>query len=300
LRIFIVELILVGILVAWLFEKFPAVVDRFVPWIGLAILWHLTVEIVLDAEWSKGAARSVYRRLGNMTWIIAFCMGGLVSVGYFYSIHVGLDALASAKRQSDQEKAVSPHSPTTETHPVSDSVTVQVQPKQEKDEVSVSLTHPSPPELEIGLVLGADKGIGIDAIVDCAKPIYTCLSEDQLKDAHLDFDAGEKGWARLILRIKNVGGSELLKPVTHIESPNPISIDYAPRPDPSRLPRNVLDVYEDHSIYPFAISKAQTALPLDIVVPAAVDQFDININVFGNNMESRKRTFHFRVKRQRD
>ena len=35
-----------------------------------------------------------------MVWIIAFCVGGLISLGYFYSIHTGLSAIASAKSQS--------------------------------------------------------------------------------------------------------------------------------------------------------------------------------------------------------
>src|ERR1051325_5093024 len=109
LRIFVVELVLVGILVAWIFETFPAAVDRFIPWIGMAILWHLTYEIVLDLEWVRTRAKIAYRKMGSMTWIIAFCAGGLISVGYFYSIKTGLTALASAKRQSNQEKALEEH-----------------------------------------------------------------------------------------------------------------------------------------------------------------------------------------------
>jgi len=153
------------------------------------------------------------------------------------------------------------------------------------------------PQLEIGLVLGADKGIGIDSIVDCSNPRYTCFSEEELKTARLIFDVGNKGWGRLIFRFKNIGGEKLLHPVTHIESSEPISIESATRPNPARFPRNVLDISDASDIYPFSIADAQAALPVDITVPPSVSRFDLRLNTFSENMQSHKASFHFEVKR---
>lgn len=86
------------------------------------------------------------------------------------------------------------------------------------------------PKLEIGLILGADKGIGTDAIVHCSKPVYTCLSEEQAESTPLVLDVGAKGWGSVILRMMNTGNSKIENSTTHIDSPNPISIDFAPRP----------------------------------------------------------------------
>src|SRR6266436_5389726 len=91
LRIFFVELILVGILVAWIFERFPQSVDKFIRWIVLAILWHLTWEI-WDAGYLKSKAERAYKKWGQrrMTVLCVFCIGGLISLGYWYSVRYGL------------------------------------------------------------------------------------------------------------------------------------------------------------------------------------------------------------------
>jgi hypothetical protein len=53
----------------------------------------------------------------------------------------------------------------------------------------------TPPRVEIGLVLGADKGSGIDSIVDCKKLMYTCLSQGEVRKAHQPlFSVGAKRW----------------------------------------------------------------------------------------------------------
>jgi hypothetical protein len=153
-----------------------------------------------------------------------------------------------------------------------------------------------PPRLEIGIALGADKGIGIDPIVDCKKPIYTCLSADQIGRQPLVFDVGTKGWGRIILRVKNVGDQRLLHPVTHIESSQPISIDYAANPNPERLPRNVLDITGD-DISPFSLSEAEVAIPIDVTVLPDTMRFDLDLNIFGDNMKAHKVTFHFDIAR---
>lgn len=106
LRIFIVELILVGILVAWIYEKFPTAVDRFIPWIALAILWHLTWEIALEAEWTKQRARILLGRSGRMAWTAAFVIGGLISVIYFYAVQRGIGALTSSRPKTTNSVSI--------------------------------------------------------------------------------------------------------------------------------------------------------------------------------------------------
>jgi hypothetical protein len=98
LRIFFVELILVGLLVAWFFERFPQSVDKFIPWIMLAILWHLTWEIC-NVGYLKSKAEHAYEKWGprHMTWLFVFCAGGVVSLGYWGSIRWSLAKLATTK-----------------------------------------------------------------------------------------------------------------------------------------------------------------------------------------------------------
>jgi hypothetical protein len=82
LRIFFVELILVGIFVAWFFGKAPDLIDKVIPWIVVAILWHLTFEVVLERDGIKSGLVSTKTRFGHMAWIAAFLVGGCLSLIY--------------------------------------------------------------------------------------------------------------------------------------------------------------------------------------------------------------------------
>jgi len=95
LRIFIVELILVGMLVAWIFEKFPETVDRFIPWICLAILWHLSWEIILENRYVKEHLARTLKLERRMTWLCAFAVGGCISLLYLRGINEALGSLAA-------------------------------------------------------------------------------------------------------------------------------------------------------------------------------------------------------------
>jgi hypothetical protein len=108
-RVFIVELFLVGIVVAWIYEKFPAAIDRFIPIIVMLILWHLTYECILDTRWVKSKAQTALARWKYMVWVIAFVGGGLVSVLYLYSVRAGLTSIAATK--NDEKIAVKKEAP---------------------------------------------------------------------------------------------------------------------------------------------------------------------------------------------
>ena len=147
---------------------------------------------------------------------------------------------------------------------------------------------PARATLEIGLTLGADKGIGTDAVVDCRKPSYVCLDESDIKKDHgrITFDIGQKGWGRLIFRIKNSGEAKLVHPMSHIFSSSPVLITYAPAPDPSHKPPNVLEITGGNDIYPFSKSQANVDTPIDIVVPPGLNSFDLTYRIFGDNMKA--------------
>ena len=115
---FVVELILVAIVVGWLLIKYPATIDSVIPWIALAILWHLTWEVVLQSQFVKSWSIAVKRKLGIMAWVVAFVAGGLISVGYLASVKGGLaklDAIGAKNKQGAETHSGSVEKPPSET-----------------------------------------------------------------------------------------------------------------------------------------------------------------------------------------
>jgi len=41
-RILAVEVVCLGLLLGWLMWKYPELVDHIIPWVALAVVWHLT------------------------------------------------------------------------------------------------------------------------------------------------------------------------------------------------------------------------------------------------------------------
>jgi hypothetical protein len=153
------------------------------------------------------------------------------------------------------------------------------------------------PVVKIGAILGADKGIGRDAIIDCSKSPYVCMTEDQVKSATpLVLDLGTKGWARVVYKIENFGPVKAENTTVHVDSPDPISIDFAPEPDPKRLPRNLLDRIGGE-IQPLEIAKGGYLVPLDVIVPPGLDQISINFKVFGDNLRAHELNLKFKINR---
>ena len=99
LRIFFVELILVGVFVGWLLWKFPEAIDPFIPWILWAIFAHLTWEILLERDAVKAYVGGVVERRNTpMVWLLAFALGGLISIGYLWLAKKSVSGLASYAR----------------------------------------------------------------------------------------------------------------------------------------------------------------------------------------------------------
>jgi hypothetical protein len=98
-RILVFEVIGLALLVAWLMWKYPEVVDDIIPWVALAITWHLTWEFGLDTEVVRGKAIAIRRRVNRMwIWPLVFFVGGSISLLYWVGINKALIALATAAR----------------------------------------------------------------------------------------------------------------------------------------------------------------------------------------------------------
>jgi len=110
--IFLIEIVGVGIVLGWLMATYPEVFDAVIPWIALIILWRLTW-LVLDNERIKTVVLGAKKRKGNMIWVAAFVVGGLISTLYLFSIRAGLQELADIHGR----KTVTSGSVTSKTSP---------------------------------------------------------------------------------------------------------------------------------------------------------------------------------------
>lgn len=138
LRVFVVELVLVGILVGWYVWKFPETLDPIIPWILWTIFAHLTWETILENERVKSYAGGIVerRKVSLMMWLIAFALGGLISVGYLWLAGRSLRKLTEFGKshhmdQTDQNTAI-------ESHGVTDSIPVVANHHEVQDAVTAS------------------------------------------------------------------------------------------------------------------------------------------------------------------
>jgi hypothetical protein len=92
-RILLVEVVLLGLLVAWLMWKFPEVIDYIIPLVALLVAWHLTWEFILSTKWIRSKIRAKKERYPRMIWIYAFLLGGMISMFYLKGIKSGITLL---------------------------------------------------------------------------------------------------------------------------------------------------------------------------------------------------------------
>ena len=109
LRIFIFDIVAPAVIIGWLLWKYPEQVSALIPWLAEGVLCHLTIE-VFETSFLKTRLNAVFERGGTrfMIWILVFCLGGIVSTAYWFSIQKGLAKLASLNKV---------HEPTTEKQP---------------------------------------------------------------------------------------------------------------------------------------------------------------------------------------
>jgi hypothetical protein len=111
LRIFLFDILAPAIIVSWLFYRYPETLDSAIPWITLGILWHLTFEII-QTEGVKDKVQNVKASHPKMIWPIAFLVGGLISLGYMFSIKAGIGELAAIhQRITQKQPTLSPTQP---------------------------------------------------------------------------------------------------------------------------------------------------------------------------------------------
>jgi hypothetical protein len=142
IRKFVVELILAGILVGWLIWKFPEAVDQLIPWIVWAILAHITWEICNESEAMRMYAGVASRK--RMVWLIAFALGGLLSVGYLWIAKLGmskLNAVAANGKQSEAPAEKPPQPKPTEHQPENPPPTSTEKLEESEPELNSDLTY---------------------------------------------------------------------------------------------------------------------------------------------------------------
>jgi len=93
LRIFIFDIVAPGVVSGWIILKYPELLGRVVPWLSFGILWHLTLEVV-QSEGLKVKIRGFEVRHKKMIWIVAFVVGGTLSLAYLGAIRLGMATLA--------------------------------------------------------------------------------------------------------------------------------------------------------------------------------------------------------------
>ena len=97
LRKFFVELIVVAIIVGWAVAKFPDLITPWIPWLCLAVVWHLVWELSREGV----VARWLRQKRTTMVYLIAFLVGGTVSVAVVWSIRSGVEKLALTEERRE-------------------------------------------------------------------------------------------------------------------------------------------------------------------------------------------------------
>jgi hypothetical protein len=101
-----VELFLVALFVGYLLYRYPEAIEPFIPWIALVILWQMTWKHVLNLDSVKKFAANARRKWCNrfMAWILVFCAGGVISVGYWWLSKATLGELARIEAEKERDK----------------------------------------------------------------------------------------------------------------------------------------------------------------------------------------------------
>jgi len=108
LRKFLIELVVVGIIVGWAVAEFLDALTPWIPWLCMAVLWHLTWEIAKGRRVKRTITHIVRGRSVMVLYTLAFLVGGLLSVAYFWSVNAVLSRVARKEQFLTTQKARSP------------------------------------------------------------------------------------------------------------------------------------------------------------------------------------------------
>lgn len=107
LRVFLCELVGVGLLLAWLMWKYPELVDSTIPWVAFAVLWHATWEFVIEPtrEWRKAYSTTMPT---EVKWIFDASFIIALSIFYHHEIENGMIALNNYHLKWEETHRVTP------------------------------------------------------------------------------------------------------------------------------------------------------------------------------------------------
>jgi uncharacterized membrane protein (Fun14 family) len=101
LRKFFVELIFVGVIVGWAVTKFPEIVTPWVPWLCLAVVWHLAWE-VLPRQRIRGFFSSLQGKRFALGILAALITTALLSVFVLWATGVATSKLEVAEKAKEE------------------------------------------------------------------------------------------------------------------------------------------------------------------------------------------------------
>src|SRR6266446_7474580 len=108
LRILLFEVVGFALLVGWLMWRYPELVDDIIPWVALAIAWHLTWEYIFDTSQLRRWGIAIGKRIKPMiAWPLVFLLGGSISLLYWKGIDKSLrrlSAIAEARAVAKRSK----------------------------------------------------------------------------------------------------------------------------------------------------------------------------------------------------
>ena len=80
----------------WIIWKHPELIDAVIPWVVFAFLWHVTWEIAGNRAVHSRINRFKERR-GRMVWLVAFLVGGDLSLGYLGASKLIVSAIGKSE-----------------------------------------------------------------------------------------------------------------------------------------------------------------------------------------------------------
>jgi hypothetical protein len=125
-RKFFVELVVVAAIVGWAVTKFPEIMTPWIPWLCLAVFWHLIWEYSRPF-W----VRLLKNRRGAMLYVMAFVIGGILSAGMIWGAKRGIEKLDIAEKGNEHPLPHSSSSDPTASLPSQSTAAEAPSPQQQ-------------------------------------------------------------------------------------------------------------------------------------------------------------------------
>jgi hypothetical protein len=103
---FLIEIIMAPLLMGAILIKYPGSIDWLIEWASFAILWHLTWQIASSFDGFRNYIASGLRKHRLTTVLIGLIAVILISIGYRFSIKLGMRELGKYSLASEPVKTV--------------------------------------------------------------------------------------------------------------------------------------------------------------------------------------------------